>query len=295
MAPYNRLPPPADHRPAGASFLHRINIVTRPYITGFISALLLAGALVRADNAEQDPSELAKAVQNPVANLISVPLQNNINFDVGPENKTQSVLNIQPVIPVSFNHDWNIITRTILPVISQPGFTPEQDREFGLGDTVFTAFLSPARPGKIFWGAGPVLQVPTHTDDRLGTDRWGAGPSVVALVMPNPWVIGALINNVWDIGGSGDADIKLMTLQYFINYNFQGGWYLSSAPIITANWEADSDNTWTVPFGLSGGKVFQIGKQPMNAQMGAYYNVEKPEFGANWQLRLQLQFLFPKK
>ncbi len=112
--------------------------------------------------------------------------------------------------------------------------------------------------------------------------------------MKGPWVIGSLFSNVWSIGGSSDEDINLFTWQYFINYNMSEGWYLTSAPIITANWEADSDDRWTVPFGAGIGKIFKIGKQPMNAQVSAYYNAEKPEFGADWQLRLQLQFLFPK-
>ena len=135
---------------------------------------------------------------------------------------------------------------------------------------------------------------PTATDDALGSDKWGAGASVVLLTMPGKWVVGSLFSNVWSFAGSGDQDVNLFTWQYFINYNLPKKWYLTSAPIITANWEADSDNTWTVPFGGGIGKIFNIGKQPLNGQISAYYNVEKPEFGPDWQLRVQLQFLFPK-
>lgn len=239
--------------------------------------------------------ELAKKTQNPVSDLISLPFQNNINFKVGPDEKTQNILNIQPVWPFSLNNDWNLITRTIVPVISQPGVDAlDLDRENGLGDTTFTAFLSPKNSGKLIWGAGPVILLPTATDDRLGSDKWGIGPSMVFLTIPGHWVIGSLFSNVWSFAGSGDDNINLFTWQYFINYNLPDGWYLTTSPIITANWEADSDNTWTVPFGGGGGKIFRIGKQPMNAQVQAFYNVEKPEFGADWTLRLQLQFLFPK-
>jgi hypothetical protein len=241
---------------------------------------------------EDATAELARAVQNPVASMISVPFQNNTNFNFGPLEKTQNVLNIQPVIPFALNEDWNLITRTILPVVSQPAFTPMQDRKFGLGDTVFSAFLSPRDSGQLIWGVGPALLLPTSTDDRLGAGEWGAGPSFVVLTMQGPWVVGSLFSNIWSF--TGDEQVNLFTWQYFVNYNLDDGWYLTSAPIITANWEADSDDTWTVPFGGGVGKVFRIGKQPMNASLQAYYNVEKPDFGADWQLRLQLQFLFPK-
>ncbi len=241
---------------------------------------------------ENETDELARAAQNPVASMISLPFQNNTNFDVGPQEKTQNIMNIQPVLPFEMNDDWNLITRTIVPVISQPAFTPAQDREFGLGDTVFSAFLSPKDSGKWIWGVGPALLLPTSTDDRLGAGEWGAGPSAVVLTMRGPWVVGSLFSNVWSF--TGDEQVNLFTWQYFVNYNLDDGWYLTSAPVITANWEANGDNRWTVPFGGGVGKIFRIGKQPMNVSAAAYYNVAKPDFGADWQMRFQVQFLFPK-
>ena len=244
---------------------------------------------------ENPEEELAKAAQNPVANMISLPLQNNTNFNFGPREKTQNVLNIQPVWPFTLNEDWNLITRTIMPLISQPQLFPGDDRENGLGDITFTAFLSPANPGKMIWGAGPVLLLPTATDEKLGTKKWGAGPSAVALTIRGPWVCGALANHIWSFAGDGNRDDVNQTLiQPFVNYNLPEGWYLVSSPIITANWEADSDNTWTVPLGGGIGKVFRIGGLPVNTSAQAFYNVEKPDFGADWSLRVQLQFLFPK-
>jgi len=243
----------------------------------------------------EDPEEeMARAVQNPIASLISFPFQNNTNFRFGPQEKTQNILNIQPVWPFELTDKWNLITRTILPVISQPETAPGTERTFGIGDTTFTAFFSPKDSGKLIWGVGPALVLPTATDDRLGFDKWAAGPSFVALTMPGRWVIGSLFNNVWSFGGSGDADINFFTWQYFINYNLDHGWYLTSAPIITANWKASSSNKWTIPFGGGVGKVFRIGKQPINASVQAYYNARQPDFGADWQLRLMLQFMFPK-
>jgi len=243
---------------------------------------------------EQDKTELAKKTQNPISDLISVPLQNNTDFNFGPDDKTKNTLNIEPVWPISLNEDWNLITRTIIPVISQPALIPGDDRTNGLGDTTFSAFFSPKDSKKLVWGAGPIFLLPTATDDVLGSDKWGIGPSVVLLTMPGNWVVGSVFSNIWSVSGSGEDDVNLFTWQYFINYNLSEGWYLTSAPIITSNWEEDSGNKWTVPFGGGVGKIFTVGKQHLNAQVSAYYNVEKPDFGSNWQLRIQLQLLFPK-
>ena len=253
---------------------------------------ILAAWSAHAEGASDE--DLARAAQNPVADMISLPLQNNINTGIGPDDATQNILNIQPVYPISPGGYWNVITRTILPVISQPGVLTGEGRVNGLGDVNFTAFLSPAQPGAVIWGIGPCLVMPTATDDVLGADRWSAGPSVVALAMPGKWVLGALMSNVWSFGGSGDSDVNFLTFQYFVNYNIANGWYLTSAPIITADWEADSGEQWTVPFGGGVGKIMKWGNQPVNGQASAYYNVEAPDNGADWQFRIQLQFLFPK-
>jgi hypothetical protein len=243
--------------------------------------------------------ELAKAAQNPIADMISLPFQNNTNFNFGPFDKTQNVLNIQPVYPVSLNDDWNLITRTILPVISQPATAAGQDRKFGLGDIQFSAFFSPKAPtsGGWIWGAGVIAQLDTATDDRLGQGVWGVGPTAVVLTSRKQWVYGGLINNVWSISeDSGRSKINQMLLQPFVNYNFpdKPGRYLTFAPIITANWEASSGNTWTVPLGLGIGQIMKFGEQPVNLQASYYYNVERPTHAANYQIRLQVQLLFPK-
>ena len=247
--------------------------------------------------AELSPEELAKLAQNPVGNLISVPFQNNTNLNYGPEKETQNILNIQPVIPISVDDDWNVITRTIVPIIHMPRLGPGVGSQDGIGDTQFTAFLSPAKPGSWIWGVGPIVQLPTNNNKELGNDNWGAGPSFVLLHLEkgSPWVYGALVNNVWSLtddksGGSYNTGL----LQPFVNYNFPSGFYLTSAPIITANWKADSEDVWTVPLGGGVGKIFHFGKLPVNSQISAYYNVEKPEFGPDWQIRAQVQLMFPK-
>ncbi len=256
------------------------------------TAALLAAAPAYA---ELSAEELAKLAQNPVGNLISVPFQNNTNLNVGPWDRTQNVLNIQPVIPISVNSDWNIITRTILPVISQPA--PLHERTNGIGDTVFTAFLSPAKPGEWIWGAGPVAQIPTNNDKVLGNDNWGLGPSVVVLHLDkgDPWVYGVLANNIWSLSGDNQGgSFSTGLIQPFINYNFSGGLYLTSAPIATVDWMADSGDQWTIPLGGGVGKIIHIGKLPINMQLSAYYNVVTPDNGPDWQIRAQVQFMFPK-
>jgi hypothetical protein len=282
--------------------------------------------------ADQSPSDedqskaLAKAVQNPVASLISVPLQNNTNFDIGPNDRAQNILNIQPVIPVHVSTSWNLIMRIITPVIYQPSIasiliqsnTPLNHLgTLGLGDMNPTFFLSPAKAKKLIWGIGPTFLLPTATDDVLGQKKWSIGPSVVLLTQPGHWTIGALINNVWSFAGSGNSpsfpfqllpcgacaqpigisankDVNQMMLQYFINYNLKKGWFLSFQPIITANWEGKSGSVWTVPFGGGIGRIMKFGNQPVNLQAQFYGNAKYPRVGSPWSMRLQLAFLFPK-
>ena len=261
-------------------------------------ALLAVTALIAVPaRAEMSAEELAKLAQNPVGNLISVPFQNNTNFNVGPYNGSQKILNIQPVIPVEINKDWNIITRTIVPVISQPQLSPMTDRTNGIGDTVFSAFLSPAQPHGLIWGVGPVVQLPTNTSAELGNRNWGLGPTFVVLHLEHgdPWVYGVLANNIWSLSSSKQGGAYNNGLvQPFVNYNFKGGLYLVSGPILTVDWKADSGQQWTVPLGGGIGKIFHIGRLPVNTTLQAYYNVVHPDNGANWQLRAQVQFMFPK-
>jgi hypothetical protein len=261
-----------------------------------IALVVFAVSKAQADMSEE---ELAKLAQNPVGNLISLPFQNNSNLNYGPLKKTQNILNIQPVIPFDISPEWNIITRTIVPVVSQPALFDGDSRTNGIGPTAFSAFLSPADPkGGVIWGAGPIIQIPTTSDSALGSHRWGFGPSFVMLHLAkgDPWVYGFLVNNVWSVGTGGGGAYNNFLLQPFINYNFKEheGLYLTSAPIMTANWRADTSNKWTVPLGGGIGKIFHFGRLPVNSQISAYYNLIKPESGPNWQIRAQVQLMFPK-
>lgn len=273
-------------------------VKTRLATLGLPAAISVAALIFSAPTcAEMSAEELAKLAQNPVGNLVSVPFQNNTNLNYGPNKGTQNILNIQPVIPISVNSDWNIITRTILPVISMPALGPGIDSTSGIGDMVLTVFLSPANPGTWIWGAGPVVQIPTNSSAELGNNNWGLGPSFVVLHLDHgdPWVYGALANNIWSVSSSGrGGSYNNGLLQPFVNYNFDSGFYITSAPIVTANWKASGSQRWTVPVGGGVGKIFHLGKLPVNAQLSAYYNVVKPDNGANWQIRAQAQFMFPK-
>ena len=240
-----------------------------------------------------EEGSLAKAAQNPLASMISLPFQNNTNTNVGPLDGTQNILNIQPVWPIDWNDNWNLITRTIVPVVSQPAMSAAGSRKSGLGDITFTGFFAPKETEKWIWGAGAAVLLPTG-GDGLTADKWGLGPSIVALSMDGPWVYGGLVSNVWSVAGSGASDINLLTLQPFINYNLPGGRYFTSSPVISANWEAASEEQWTVPLGLGYGKIFKLGNTPVNGQISLYRNVKRPTNGAEWQLRAQLQFMFPR-
>ena len=252
-----------------------------------IIGLLLIITTVTFSQSEED---LAKATQNPLAKMYSLPFQNNTTYGVGPYERPQNILNIQPVLPFSISENVNLINRIILPVITQPSSTEDKSTT-GIGDISWSAWLSPSKAGKIIWGVGPVMQIPTASSSEFGSGEFGIGPSFVALTMIDKWVAGIVTNNVWTVG---DISENKFVFQYFINYNLPDAWYIVSAPILTANWNVPSDNRWVIPFGGGAGKVFKIGKLPINFYTQVYYNVVKPDGVGDWQSRFQIQFLFPK-
>ena len=261
-------------------------------------AILLSWALIPVEThaAEQDPeTTLALRVENPISDLMRIPFQNNMHFGIGPNHRMSDDLKIQPVIPIALNRDWDLITRTILPVIKQPTLSTTNENTWGLGATQFSTFLSPAHQRAWFWGAGPIFQFPTTTDDALGSRKWGAGPTAGAFYVDSPWAVGLLMNNVWSFAGNPDnPNFSHFIAQYFLNYNFNRGWYLTSTPIIAANWEASNGNKWTVPVGGGFGKVFQIGQVSLNATVQAFSNVVRPDPGPDWTFRFQITLLLPR-
>jgi hypothetical protein len=253
------------------------------------------GSVIGDNAATESDTDLARQIQNPVGDLISLPLQDNVNFGYGPHKAVQNVLNLQPVIPFHVNDDWNIITRTILPIVWNPDLSPASSVPVGLAPTSFTAFLSPSHDvNGWLWGAGPVVQLPLISSATLGSSVWGAGPSAVIVYSTGPWVAGALVNNIWSLGrthGPAGNGYSTFLANPFVAYNFDSGWYISAAPNITANWQANGTK-WTVPIGGGPGRVFRIGSLPVDLSLSVYYNVVRPSYGAPWQLSLQLTFIF---
>jgi len=248
-----------------------------------------------------DADALRKAAQNPVASLISVPIQENWNFGIQPGDRVQNVLNIQPVVPVDLAKSWNLIVRWITPVIYQPVSVPQlsgtntETGYYGLGDMQPAFFISP-KQSKVIWGLGPQFLLPTATKTGvLGQGKFALGPTAVALVQPGKWTLGALTSNVWSVAGHSDLpDVNQFLLQYFINYNLKKGWYLTWQPTITANWNAADDFRWVVPLGGGVGRIMKLGAQPVNVGLQFYGNAIHPPGGSSWSMRLQLAFLFPK-
>jgi len=258
------------------------------------AALLMVLALPAMAQTGQSLVQLAK---NPFADLTNLQFFYDANLGLSPDNQTQQVLTFQPLIPFSVSPTWSIITRTVLPLIDQPAAAPGEGRTHGVGDTQFSAFVSPTRTGSLVWGVGPVFQLPTATNDALGQGKWGAGPAAGVQWSGTQWTFGALINNVWSFAGNaGRPAVNQMQLQPEVNYSFKDNpnRYLSYSPTITANWEASGGERWTVPVSLGIGQLFTFGHQSVNFQATAYYNVVAPAGAGNWTLELLVQLLFPK-
>ena len=260
--------------------------------------------------AATNSEELRKQSQNPIANLISVPIQENWNFGIGPADRTQNVMNIQPVIPLSVSANWNVIVRWIMPVVYQPlpvppaGPLAQTTGVYGLGDMNPSFFLSPKK-SKIVWGIGPTFVLPTATNTTyLGQGKFSIGPTVVVLVQPSHFTIGVLANNYWSVAGHANFTaegavnkpaVNQLLLEWFVNYNMKRGWYLKTAPINTANWKApDNSGVWTVPVGGGVGRVMKLGFQPVNLSAEFYGNAVHPAGTSPWTLRLSFVLLFPK-
>ena len=254
-------------------------------------AALLPAALMAQEEKPVNVGDLAKAAQNPVASLISIPFQFNFNSGGGLGAGTLFNLNVQPVIPIKVTQDWNVIFRTIIPFLSSP--TASGDQVSGIGDIQLQFFASPAHPGKIIWGLGPIFSVPAATNPLFRTGSWAVGPTAVVLSTPGHWVLGILANQLWTFAESGDApDVNQLLIQPFVNYNFGKGWAISTAPVITANWSGSGEQ-WTVPLGGGLSKTTVFNRRPMTIAGQYYYNVSHPASGPSSQFRLFVSLLYP--
>jgi hypothetical protein len=246
-----------------------------------------------ADDKAAQEAELAKKLQNPVAALISVPIQNNWDFGIGPANAMKYTANIQPVVPISISEDWNLIVRTILPVIYAESPVKGGANHAGLGDTTQSFFFSPKNPvGGWILGAGPVGYYPTATESELGGGKWGAGPTIVALQQQHGFTYGILANQIWSFAGQQDRqNINSTFIQPFVSYTTKTYTTFSINTESTYNWQA---NQATVPMNFAVQQLIKIGKQPIAFQFGYRYYVNKPDGGPDWGLRFAITFLFPK-
>jgi hypothetical protein len=242
--------------------------------------------------AQHNENDLAKASQNPVANMVSLPLQFNFNSAGGLGSKTELLLNVQPVMPLTVDRQWLLVARTVVPYVNVP--MPDGTRQRGIADIQEQMYFTPREPGSFVWGFGPILSIPSATSDVVRTGQWALGPTGVALITTGRWVIGALANNLWRIGGVDHGDeINDFLVQPFINFNIPTGWAIVTAPLITANWSAPDEEKWTVPLGIGLTKVTAIGRQPVSVGMQYYHNVEHPHLAGADQFRFQFTLLYP--
>lgn len=230
------------------------------------------------------------AAENPVAAAISLPLQNNTFYGVGPYRRAENELLIEPVVPIRLSENWMLISRTIVPVVVVPRLSPNAEVDYGLSNIQPQFYLSPVHTGKFVWGVGPQLWLPTATDDKLGINKWGGGPAAVGLIRSGHLLAGTLIGN--EFAGVNHVHENQMTINWFVFYNMKRGWYILTTPIVTADWTAERDKRWTVPVGGGAGKIFKIGHQPLNARAEFFNDVRTTAGGTDWQMQTQLQFLF---
>jgi len=243
--------------------------------------------------AQPSASDLAKQTQNPIASLISFPIESNWDMGVGEREATSTLVNIQPVIPFAASKKTNVVLRIIMPLMSQPSSENDGSRINGMGDIIFSAFFTPAKSRRVIFGYGPVFLLPSATDARLGTEKFGIGPTAVALIQPGKWSFGLLVNQVWSVSGANDRpDVNRTYIQPFLHYNLGSGLSLGASAEATGNWEA-KEQKWssTVLFNVS--KVTVLGKRPVNFKIASGPTFG-PEEGPNWRFRFVANFLFPK-
>jgi hypothetical protein len=248
------------------------------------------------DASKANEDDVAKESENPIGNLTVIPFENYTNFGFGPHKGTQNILQIEPVVPIHITPDWTIINRAIIPVVWNPSLYPAPSVPQAIAPTDYSAFFSPSHPVDGWtWGIGPIVQIPTATNPSVGSSVWGLGPTAVIVKTTGPIVAGLLLNNVFSLGGtsgSGGTRYAQFLAEPFFNYNFGHGWFVSTAPIITFN-EYGHGQKWTVPVGLEGGRIVKLGgKLPVKLSIGAYYNIVTPQYGAKWQLKSTMAFIF---
>jgi hypothetical protein len=270
----------------------RLAFLTIIFLPGFLKAQEAAKPKEGPPPAANEAAELAKKLANPIASLISVPFQNNTFYGIGAYNGTQNVMNFQPVIPIKLNENWNVITRVIVPIVTQYNLTGENTSQSGLSDITASAFFSPSHTHNgVTWGVGPAFLIPTATNTNLGTGKFGIGPTAVILKQANGFTYGALMNQIWSVAGSSDrTNVSQLFVQPFFTYNWKSGAGIGVVGSITQNWETQKNaTTITVPF--SG--ITKFGKQIIQLAVGPQFPVSGTPL-ADFGWRAQLTLIFPK-
>ena len=266
------------------------------YTSGRIACAIALFVFPAVAHGASGDADLAQELTNPLANLVTIPIQMNFDRGIGPADDGKKVAtNVQPVIPFHLNEKWNLISRTIAPVIYQDDVVPGTGSQFGLGDINLSLFFSPKKfaAGALIWGAGPVFLLPTATDSRLGGKKWGVGPAAVGLTMRGPWTAGMLANHIWSFAGDDDRqDISNTFVQPFVAYTWPSAWTVSVQSETSYNWKSEQ---WSVPINVAVSKLVRFGKLPVSLQGGVGYWAESPDGGPEgFRFRLQANIVLPR-
>ena len=279
-------------------------MIMRIFTVIFLSLFLMSQSYAQK---EMNTDELAQATQNPLAKLITIPIQNNFGFNGTQNHEMGYSLNIQPIYPVSTKH-INFVNRAIINIAYAPGIyeggnmvphpSPDEgksDGVWGLGDLNLTSYLSPSKIGKLIWGIGPSFTLPIATDNRLGSGKWSIGPSVVLVYQPGKWTIDIILRQLWSVGGNDERrDVNQFFLQPLVAYNLPNSWAISTMPVITVNWDSEADQKWLLPVGAGISKLLMLGRLPMIFMVQYYYNAIKPTLAPASELRVQFNFILSK-
>lgn len=259
-----------------------------------LSLILFSGLAGSSATGEQ--TDRAKMAQNPMADVIKMEFNNSFNQGYGHKDQTEYALTYKPSMVSALSEQWNIVNLIDVSFLYQPGRVPGEKDSFGIGDTTYESFIGPSGEHTFYWGIGPSLQIPTATDNQLGTRKWSAGLGGTGTIVKGPIVAGVRANHLWSFAGDDDrADVNLSTIEYFLYANLGDGWWIGTSPVNTANWEADQNEIWTIPVGGGFGKMFMSGDQPINLKLEAYSFLEAPAYEADWSIMLGIQLLLPEE